>query len=98
MPKVAAVYIRNIIDEICEDIAMGDEIMWEASSLVLQWVWTNTRTGKEWKLGINLFRRLIYQGHGDPRLPAFRAFVSNRMAIPDIQKEMLRLERLKAFW
>lgn len=97
MPKVA-VYIRNIIDEMCADIANGDEIVWEAIDQELRWQWTNKRTGKQWSFNIRLFKRLMQQGYKDPRMPLFAALVSNTKTIPEIQKEMLRLENLKAFW
>lgn len=97
MPKVA-VYVRNIIDEICVDIAAGDEIKWEPIDQELRWVWTNKRTGKQWSFNIRVFKRLMEQGHKDPRMPLFAAFVSNTKPIPEIQKELLRLENLKAFW
>ncbi len=97
MPKVS-VYVRNIIDEICADIANGDEIKWEPIDQELRWVWTNMRTGKQWSFNIRVFKRLMNQGHKDPRMPLFAAFVSNTLSIPKIQQEMQRLERLKVFW
>lgn len=98
MQQSAADYIRDIIDEICADIARGDEVKWEARNRELRWIWTNTRTQKQWNFGVNLFKRLLNQGHGDPRIPFFCAFVGNRMTVPEVQAEMQRLEKLKAFW
>lgn len=97
MPQVA-VYIKNIIDEICVDIANGDEIKWEAIDQELRWVWTNKRTGKQWSFNIRVFKRVMNQDPKDPRLPLFAKFVSNTAPIPEIQKDLNRLENLKAFW
>ena len=94
----AVKFVRDVIDEICADIANGDEIKWEAIDHELSWQWTNTRTQKKWKFNIRVFKRLVDQTNKDPRMPLFANLVSNTKAIPEIQKEMRRLEDLKAFW
>ena len=94
----AVKFVRQVIDEICDDIANGDKVKWEAIDQELCWQWTNTRTQKQWKFNIRVFKLLVQQTNQDPRMPLFANFVSNTKTTPDIQKEMRRLEDLKAFW
>lgn len=94
----AVKFVRTVIDEICADIANGDEIKWEAIDQELRWLWTNTRTGKQWSFNIRVFKRLVDQTNKDPRMPLFANLVSNTKTVPEIQREILRLEALKSFW
>lgn len=94
----AVKFVRRVIDEICDDIANGDEIKWEAIDQELCWQWTNTRTRKQWKFNIRVFKLLMQQCDKDPRMPYFALFVSNTKTTPEIQKQMHRLEALKVFW
>jgi hypothetical protein len=94
----AVKFVRTVIDEISADIANGDVIKWEAIDQELRWLWTNTRTGKQWSFNIRVFKRLVQQSDKDPRLPLFGHLVANTKTVPEIQREILRLEALKVFW
>ena len=83
-----------LINEIAKDMENGDQIIRDECAKNLLWMWTNSRTRKNWIIRLSEINKLDYQ---DILYITIIEFVKGWKSALETRKYIEKLPKLKAF-